>query len=205
MSVRRSVLAGAAGKVAGKAAGKVARKAAKKKVATKNTAATKAAEEFASGKGEAAASGNNDAAAKRVVVKSYTRARTPRKRSAVERLNDRPPPMADPLPPPSSPGLELIARVSRAIERELMQIERIVGGHRVPIAQRSEAERRARTLASLARTLNEVKRLRAEEEKPKAADDDAVPRDLDEFRRELSRRLALMDAAAAPLPAGGDE
>jgi hypothetical protein len=103
MSVRRSVLAGAAGKVAGKAAGKVARKAAKKKVATKNTAATKAAEEFASGKAEAAASGNNDAAAKRVVVKSYTRARTPRKRSAVERLNDRPPPMADPLPPPGTP------------------------------------------------------------------------------------------------------
>jgi len=197
MSVRRSVLAGAAGKVA--------KKAAKKKVATKKTAATKADNESASGNGEVATSGTNDAVAKPVVVKSYTRARTPRKRSAVDRLNDRPPPMADPLPPPSSPGLELIARVSRAIEHELMQIERIVGGHHVPVKQRSEAERRARTLASLARTLNEVKRLRAEEAKPKAADDDAVPRDLDEFRRELSRRLALMDAAAAPLSAGGDE
>jgi hypothetical protein len=118
-----------------------------------------------------------------------------RRRSAVDRLVD----------PPPATGLELITRVSRAIERELMQIERIVGGHRVPVAQRSEAERRARTLASLARTLSAVRRLRAEEDKPKADDDDAVPRDLDEFRRELSRRLALLDAGAAPLPAGGDE
>ncbi len=197
MSLRRPVLAGAARKVT--------KKAAKKKVTTKKTAATKADDETASETCDAAAGGENDAVAKHVVVKGYTRARTPRKRSAVERLNDRPPPIADPLPPPSSPGLELIDRVSRAIERELMQIERIVGGHHVPVKQRSEAERRARTLASLARTLSVVRHLRAEEDKPKAADDDAVPRDLDEFRRELSRRLALMDAGAAPLPAGGDE
>lgn len=118
-----------------------------------------------------------------------------RRRSAVDRLDD----------PPAASGLELIVRVSRAIEHELLQIERIVGGRHVPLMQRSEAERRARTLASLARTLNEVKRLRAEEEKPKADDDDAVPRDLDEFRRELSRRLALLDAGAAPPAAGGDE
>jgi hypothetical protein len=116
-------------------------------------------------------------------------------RSAVDRLDD---------PPPAS-GLALIARVSRAIEHELAQIETIVGGRHVPRAQRSEAERRARTLASLARTLNEVKRLRAEEEKPKAADDDVMPRDLDEFRRELSRRLALMEQGPAPLPDGGNE
>lgn len=116
-------------------------------------------------------------------------------RSAVDRLDD---------PPPAS-GLVLIARVSRAIEHELAQIETIVGGRHVPRTQRSEAERRARTLASLARTLNEVKRLRAEEEKPKAADDDPMPRDLDEFRRELSRRLALMEQGPAPLPDGGDE
>lgn len=125
------------------------------------------------------------------------RYRTPTgtQRSAVDRLDD---------PPPAS-GLLLIARVSRAIEHELAQIETIVGGRHVPRTQRSEAERRARTLASLARTLNEVKRLRAEEEKTKAADDDPVPRDLDEFRRELSRRLALMEQGPAPLPDGGDE
>lgn len=137
MSLRRPVLAGAARKVT--------KKAAKKKVTTKKTAATKADDETASETCDAAAGGENDAVAKQVVVKGYTRARTPRRRSAVERLNDRPPPMADPLPPPSSPGLELIDRVSRAIERELMQIERIVGGHHVPVKQRSEAERRART------------------------------------------------------------
>jgi hypothetical protein len=117
------------------------------------------------------------------------------KRSAVDRLND---------PPPLS-GSELVDRVSRASEHELRQIEIIVAGRRVPSAQRSEAERRARTLASLARTLNEVKRLRAEEDKPKAADDDAMPRDLEEFRRELSRRLALLDAGRAQSSDRGDE
>ncbi len=161
----------------------------------KKAAKAAARKKFAARRGETAAEGEaeTEAAPPAPVVKP----RSPRghRRSAVERLED----------PPPATGLELIGRVSRAIERELMQIERIVGGHRVPVAQRSEAERRARTLASLARTLNEVKRLRAEEEKSKAADDDAVPRDLDEFRRELSRRLALMDAGAAPLPAGGDE
>jgi hypothetical protein len=47
----------------------------------------------------------------------------------------------------------LIERVTRAIERELSLIEVIVGGSHLKPQQRTEAERRARTLASLARTL----------------------------------------------------
>jgi hypothetical protein len=64
----------------------------------------------------------------------------------------------------------------------------IVGGHHVNAARRTEAERRARTLASLARTLTEVRKLRAEEDKLKPQHDDG-PTDIDEFRRELSKKL----------------
>ena len=141
----------------------------------------------------------HDYAAQDIVAqKKSKKAAVRSKRTAVDRLND----------PPPETGLALIERVSRAIERELTQIEIIVGGHRVPAAQRSEAERRARTLASLARTLNEVRRLRDGEERTKAGDDantTTLPRDLDELRRELSRRLAGLDESAAQEPAGGDE
>lgn len=111
------------------------------------------------------------------------------RRSAVERLND----------PPPAAGAVLIERVSRAIERELTQIEAIVGGHHVAPRQRSEAERRARTLASLARTLREVMTLRANDRKEKSEDDDAVPRDIGELRLALARRLdrLVADAKAA--------
>lgn len=117
------------------------------------------------------------------------------KRTAVERLDD----------PPPATGMALIERVTQAVERELSQIEIIIGGHHVKPHQRTEAERRARTLASLARTLTEVRKLRADEEKSKPEDDDAVPRDLDEFRRTLSRRLEQMVRARADVSAGGDE
>jgi len=117
------------------------------------------------------------------------------KRTAVERLDD----------PPPATGARLIERVTRAIERELSLIEVIVGGSHLKSHQRTEAERRARTLASLARTLGEVTRLRAGQQKVKPVDADAVPRDLDEFRRTLSRRLEQLVAAPAALPAAGHE
>jgi hypothetical protein len=117
------------------------------------------------------------------------------KRTAVERVDD-------PLP---ATGPLLIERVTRAIERELSLIEVIVGGNHLKSNQRTEAERRARTLASLARTLGEVTRLRTGQHKVKSADDDAVPRDLDEFRRTLSRRLEQLVAGPAAIPAPGHE
>lgn len=109
-------------------------------------------------------------------------------RSAVDRLND----------PPSAPLPALLKRVSNAIERELTQIEVIICGAHVQSRQRSEAERRARTLASLARTLREVMLLRERDEKNRE-DDDTVPRDLDELRRQLAQRLdeLVADAKAA--------
>jgi hypothetical protein len=108
------------------------------------------------------------------------------KRSATERTDD----------PPPATGIALVERVTRAVERELSQIEVIVGGHHVKAAQRTEAERRARTLASLARTLTEVRKLRVEEERLKPRDDDAKPRDRAQFRLELARRLDQIVARA---------
>jgi hypothetical protein len=117
------------------------------------------------------------------------------RRTAVDRLDD----------PPNATGIALVERVTRAVERELSQIEVIVGGHHVKPGQRTEAERRARTLASLARTLTEVRKLRAEEDRQKPQDDPDRPRDLDEFRRTLAQRLERMVRGAADIPAGGNE
>lgn len=115
---------------------------------------------------------------------------------------------ADP-PPGDTPATSMVARVSDAIERELSKIERIVGNpSRLYPAQRIETESRARVLASLARTLKEVMRLREQErgtDDNAKADDDAIPRDLDEFRRELSRRLEGLVESAAPVSDRGDE
>ncbi|RTL49750.1 MAG: hypothetical protein EKK40_15540 [Bradyrhizobiaceae bacterium] len=94
----------------------------------------------------------------------------------------------------SAPVGVLLARVSGAIEDELTQIEMIVSGG-TKLRERNQAERRARTLASLARTLREVMQLRAGEEKARH-DDDAVPRDIGELRRELARRLERIVAGA---------
>lgn len=133
----------------------------------------------------------DDVAKRKVAALREAKARAPdhqgrAKRSAVERAKD----------PPPAAGQALIERVSRAIERELTQIEVIVGGQYVAPRQRTEAERRARTLASLARTLREVTTLRLNEKKEKREDDDAVPRDLSELRLALARRLDQLVADA---------
>jgi hypothetical protein len=118
-----------------------------------------------------------DSAAPKTATKPKPAPRPPR-RSAVERVEDSPP----------AAGAVLIERVVSSIERELVQIDAIVGKSHVLKAQRTEAERRARTLASLARTLTEVRKLRAEEDRLKPQHDDG-PEDIDEFRRALSEKL----------------
>lgn len=130
----------------------------------------------------------------RATANSLVASRVSGKRSAVERLGD---------PKPADPESSLVERVSNAIERELSKIETIIGVSHVPPVLRTEAESRARVLASLASTLKEIMRLReqersAGEEKTKAADD-SIPRDLDELRSELARRLEILVGEAKSL------
>jgi hypothetical protein len=127
-----------------------------------------------------------DEAARAGIAKRQVRGR----RSAVHRLSD----------PPPAIGLALVERVTSAVERELSQIEVIVGGSHVNRTQRTEAERRARTLSSLARTLTEVRKLRAEEEKLKPPDEKLSPRDIEQFRIELAQKLDRLVAEAEALP-----
>jgi hypothetical protein len=68
----------------------------------------------------------------------------------------------------------------------------------------AEAARTARTLAILAQTLHALRRLRpgaeaAPLQPPDDTNDDDPPRDIDEFRRELARRI---DAFVASRPDG---
>jgi len=85
--------------------------------------------------------------------------------------------------------------VQDAIDRQLVAIERIVAT--LGPAKVDDAERGARTLASLTRTLRELTRLRpAGTNTREGGDDDPDIRDLEEFRRELSRRLDQLVAEA---------
>ncbi|WNV09343.1 hypothetical protein [Tardiphaga sp. 709] len=102
---------------------------------------------------------------------------------------------------PGSRG-PLVERVTKVIERELDLIENIVGRIGGDEALRTESERRARTLAVLARTLIELKKARVDDEQGSAEDDDR-PRDLDELRQRLSERLAKRLRGGAQLSAGG--
>ena len=118
-------------------------------------------------------------------------------------------PPADKKPGPrkrAATPAQLVTRVTRAIERQLVQIEEIIGGARISAAKRTEAEKHTRALALLVRTIGDVTRIRnvSNEAKPDH-DDDAVPRDLDEFRRTLERRLAQMVDPPEGVSDRGDE
>jgi hypothetical protein len=159
--------------------------AAKREAAVEKRRQTRAATNVAVGP-EPIVVDPTDEAARAAIAKRQVRGR----RSAVDRLND----------PPPAIGLALVERVTSAVERELSQIEVIVGGSHVNRTQRTEAERRARTLASLARTLTEVRKLRAEEEKLKPPDEKLSPRDIEQFRTELAQKLDRLVAEAKALP-----
>lgn len=129
------------------------------------------------------------------IAESNLSGRVSHRRSAVDRLDD---------PKPAESQFGLVERVGNAIERELSRIEIIIGGGaHTPPAMRTETESRARVLASLARTLKEVMRLREQERDRKdeaaKADDDSIPRDLDTLRSELARRLEVIVGEATQL------
>jgi hypothetical protein len=79
-------------------------------------------------------------------------------------------------------------RIIGVVEREMDAIERILKV--ITPADQLEAEHSARTLASLSRTLREIAALnQPDNEMPPNGPDDDDPRGIDEFRRELTRRL----------------
>lgn len=116
----------------------------------------------------------------------------------------------DAAQPGESPRVRLLKRLWRAAERQVADIEARAkrfdpAEGEAPPRAAADAEKDARALALLARTLREL--VAAEEDatvKPEKDADDTV-RDLDEFRRELARRLERLreDEAAPdkPLPA----
>jgi hypothetical protein len=74
------------------------------------------------------------------------------------------------------------ALIGKEIAAEEIALARLAGRPR----SRADAERAARTLASLTRTLQTVRDMRTP---PPGERDDDMPEDIDEFRRELARRI----------------
>lgn len=102
----------------------------------------------------------------------------------------------------------LVRRMWKTAERQVSEIERRLKAAGLELA---EHESNARTLAVVAKTLRELSavdedpRPRKDKKPPpdEDTDDDPVPRDIDEFRRELARRInALVDSRTDPGGAG---
>jgi len=83
-----------------------------------------------------------------------------------------------------------IERIERLVQRELAA-EEAVRAQLGPLPRPpADAERAARTLATLTQTLHALQRLRCGLPPDSGSDDnDDMPRDIDEFRRELARRI----------------
>lgn len=96
-------------------------------------------------------------------------------------------------------------RIQCVVEREMEAVERVLAV--IGPADHVGAEGSARALASIARTLREIAALNLPDEEVKDSDDadadDDIPRDMDEFRLELARRLhAIIDAQSAAAERG---
>lgn len=94
---------------------------------------------------------------------------------------------------------ELVTRMWRTAERQVEEIEDRLAVAGLELAER---ESNARTLAVVAKTLRDLSAVDESEKSRKGkqqpsdddSDDDAIPRDIDEFREELARRInALVD------------
>lgn len=85
----------------------------------------------------------------------------------------------------------LIDRVRSAVEREIVAIEAVLSRVEGARLRSADAERAARTLATLVRTLREVAALQRDEkpEDGKGEGNEDGFRDLEEFRAELAERL----------------
>jgi hypothetical protein len=112
-------------------------------------------------------------------------------------------------PPAMMPAAEeaalspnIAARLEQAVEKELRKVEALRNEFGNPAHRSIEAERTARTLATLTETLFKVRRLREPGQTGAIADDD-MPADLDGFRRALAQRMEafVRSRADGDLPA----
>ncbi|HEY8064662.1 MAG TPA: hypothetical protein VIF40_08020 [Methylosinus sp.] len=122
--------------------------------------------------------------------------------SPIKRKSSEPPPAtapeSAPNEPPKTESRSLIARLEEAVEREFVRAEAALATCGAKAAPKT-METSARVLASLVRSLAELKRMNrdasaAREEDGRARDafDDEPPRELAELREELARRLERM-------------
>ena len=108
----------------------------------------------------------------------------------------------EPVPPQQRHDLAL--RIQHAAERELVAVEQVLSV--LGPADKAEAGKTSRTLASIARTLREVAALNLPDDRasPHDADDDPVHVDIDEFRETLARRIEALIEARSPTAGGTD-
>jgi hypothetical protein len=109
------------------------------------------------------------------------------------------------LPPPG----DTIMRLHRAVLEELGAVEAMRARLKREPQDPADAERTARTLSSLTETLQKLQRLQCTLPETELKDDDDMPVDIDEFRRELARRIRVfvesrtergnVDGAGTPL------
>lgn len=83
----------------------------------------------------------------------------------------------------------LADRLEQAVEKELRKVEGLRSQFGAPSHRSIEAERTARTLATLTETLFKVRRLRSPETTNADAIDDELPTDADAFRNALAERI----------------
>jgi hypothetical protein len=103
-----------------------------------------------------------------------------------------------------------IERVERAVLAELATVEAMRAELGTVPQRWTDAERTARTLGLLTQTLQHLQRLRAGRAPESRSyddenNDDDLPRDIDEFRRDLARRIdAFVASRTEPRGADGD-
>jgi hypothetical protein len=93
---------------------------------------------------------------------------------------------------------DIVPRLQRALAPVLPAIEAIVTRLATGATPPLELERAGRALAALTRTLRELNGLLSQHQPPAGTDDDDDgAADIDEFRRDLARRMDAMVAARA--------
>jgi hypothetical protein len=129
-----------------------------------------------------------------------SRAAAPARASTAENDNDISAAGADLTMPPLADTVE---RLYRAVLEELAAVETLRAQLKREPQSPQDAERTARTLSSLTETLQKLQRLQCATPPSGSNNDDDMPADIDEFRRELARRIEAFVASRSGAGDGG--